>query len=74
MLRTVISGIVALFIAITFLSVVLLKIQEPVLWIVVGIGVAMMIWNLFDGVKAAKALKDVRDELPTGQQERQGVS
>lgn len=74
MLRTVVSGIVALAIAIVFLSVLLLKIQEPVLWIVVGLGVAMMVWNIVDAVREAKAVKTVQDSLPGGQQDRQGVS
>ncbi|MDX1540704.1 MAG: hypothetical protein R3349_04815 [Geminicoccaceae bacterium] len=74
MLRTVVSGIVSLAIALLFFGVVLLKIQEPVLWIVVGIGVAMMIWNIVDGVRDAKLVHDTQDTLPTGQQERHGVS
>lgn len=77
MLRTVVSGVVSLAIAIIFMGVLLLKIHEPVLWIVVGIGVAMMIWNIVEGVRDAKLVSDAQGaqgSLPTGQQERQGVS
>jgi len=72
--RTVISGIVALAIALTFFSVLLLKVQEPVLWIVIGIGVLMMVWNIVDGVRNARVASDAADVLPEGQQERGGVS
>lgn len=74
MVRTVISGIVALAIALTFFSVLLLKVQEPVLWIVIGIGVLMMVWNIVDGVRNARVASDAADVLPEGQQERGGVS
>ena len=75
MLRTVVSGIVALALATTFLAVVLLKIQEPVLWIVVGIGVAMMAWNLIETVRHTRAAGDQPEAtLPGEQQERGGVS
>lgn len=73
MLRTVVAGVVSIALAVTFLSVVLLKIHEPVLWIVVGVGVALMIWNIVDAVRDAKIVSDAQD-LPTGQQKRHGVS
>lgn len=74
MVRTVISGIVALAIVLTFFAVLLLKVQEPVLWIVVGIGVLMMVWNIVDGVRNAKVASDAAGGLAEGQQERGGVS
>lgn len=74
MIRTVASGIVALAIAMTFFGVLLLKVQEPVLWIVVGIGFAMMVWNIIDGVRSTSAFDAASPDLPEGQQKRGGVS
>lgn len=74
MIRTVVSGILAIAIAVAFFGVVLLKIHEPVLWIVVGIGILMMIWNVVDGVREARDVHTADDTLPEGQQQRGGVS
>jgi hypothetical protein len=74
-IRTVVSGVVALAIAITFFAVLLLKVQEPVLWIVIGIGVAMMVWNIVDAMREAKVVATLNAGAePEGQQERGGVS
>ena len=74
MIQTLASGVIVLVIAVTFLGVVLAKIHEPVLWIVVGLGVVMMVASLVEGIRADQMTADSNQPLPQDQQKRGGVS
>jgi hypothetical protein len=74
MIQTVVSGVVALTIAIIFFGVLLLKVHEPVLWIVILIGLALMVAGLIEGVRGGDELGERIADLPEGQQKRGGVS
>lgn len=51
MIAKIISGLIALAIALAFFAVPLLKLKEPALLIVILIGVAMMVWNFIEVVR-----------------------
>ena len=74
MIQTVVSGVIVLLIAIAFFGVLLAEIREPVLWIVVGIGLVMMVASLIEGLRGDQMAADAKEPLPEGQQKRGGVS
>ena len=51
MIETLVSGIIALAIAIVFLGTVLAKIQTLPLWIVTLLGIALMVAALVEGLR-----------------------
>lgn len=74
MIQTLASGLLVLVIALIFLGVLLAEVHEPVLWIVVGVGIVMMVASLIEGLRADQMAADVTQPLPEDQQKRGGVS
>ena len=52
MFTKIVSGLIALALALAFLAVPLIKLKDPALTIVVLIGVAMMVYNFVEVVRS----------------------